>query len=224
MATHQANYARIVSLRQQDEALEAQIKKTLTLLSETRRDLLALPVTTFPPSIQNVSYAQLIAYAKHISKFTVPPHARPSPPEVEPEPPQSEANGAIGSPNTGEKVAETNKGEGIGVTLLPEQERKAFDTSELVFVPWPSEEVIRQGALAQIQGMVEQGIDPTTIKSVAEQEQAEKERLEEEERLKAEEEKKKIEHQARANAGAARPAVPAKPSVFGGLDLYEPED
>lgn len=85
--------------------------------------------------ITEIPYEELLTYARKISKYTVPPNARfPQPPL-----PQAALNG-----NDGEQQLTTN----IGLT---NDEAAALDpSSRVVFAPWPSEEVMRRGALAQI--------------------------------------------------------------------------
>ncbi|KAL8964436.1 MAG: hypothetical protein Q9183_004446, partial [Haloplaca sp. 2 TL-2023] len=78
---HQANHARILNLRSAIEAQNQQITSTLTLLANTRQDLLSTPATVFPEESRNVSYTQLLEYAQKISPYTVPPASRkPGPP------------------------------------------------------------------------------------------------------------------------------------------------
>ena len=55
----------------------------------------------------------------------------------------------------------TEEGKGVGVSSLEQAETlwlNPLDHSP--FVPWPTEEAIKRGALGQIQVMVEQGKDP----------------------------------------------------------------
>lgn len=102
----------------------------------------------------------------------------------------------------------------------------------MAFVPWPSEEVIRRGALAQIQVMLEQGVDPEVV--------AAEPRPEKEEQGEAVQ-KVKVENGAGMSDGVGQASVgegdvrmenegggrgarkEEKPRVFGGLDLYDPD-
>lgn len=105
------------------------------------------------------------------------------------------------------------------------------------FIPWPSEQKIRQGALASIQLLRDRGIDPATFDpEKAEELEAERKRLEEEELAKREAEKAErqrlqAERQAREEARrresmAAAPEAGEKREVktFTGLDLLDDED
>ncbi|TVY86716.1 Mediator of RNA polymerase II transcription subunit [Lachnellula willkommii] len=64
----------ILSLQSTSQDLDTQIKETLTLLTRTRSALLSTPATSFAPSTSTnpVSYAELLSYARRISKFTLP--------------------------------------------------------------------------------------------------------------------------------------------------------
>ncbi len=60
---------------------------------------------------------------------------------------------------------------GIGVSSLATGEAQWLDPGpQMPFVPWPTEEVIRTGALAWIQSMLEQGFDPSEADGAMEEE------------------------------------------------------
>ena len=108
------------------------------------------------------------------------------------------------------------------------------------FTPWPSEETIRRGALAQIQVLVDEGKDPATWDpEKAAQEEEERKRQEEEWERKQEEERKtqieKMEQQARERAearakaqteGEQAAAAPQREEkkAYTGLDDLEDDD
>lgn len=102
-----------------------------------------------------IPYEELLTYARKISKFTRPPNARPAA-EIPPLPAgTSTANGSIAGPGAPNIKGEANNNNGEPSTRpgidLTEQELAALDpSSRTVFTPWPSEEVMRRGALAQI--------------------------------------------------------------------------
>jgi len=67
-----------------------------------------------------------------------------------------------------------------------------------MFIPWPNEEVIRRGALASIQVLIDQGVDPATFDPAKSEElEAERKRIVEEEDRVREEEKARIEEERR---------------------------
>lgn len=234
VATHQANYARILSLRQSAETLEGQVKGSLSVLADIRKELLETPTATFSTSSRDVPFDELLAYAKHISKYTVPPTFRPTLPKEDAITEQADS-GVVRMPNgvgtlsavqdaTGD--ASKDKAEGKGMSTLTKEQRDWLEHPErLPFVPWPAEDVIRRGGLGQIQSMVEQGKDPTKVLGPAEQEAENKKLAEEEERERQEREDREMEDRRRREgilaAGSRQQQAPA---VFGGLDMYDPDD
>ena len=90
-------------------------------------------------------------------------------------------------------------------------------------MPWPSEDVIRRGALAQIQLMLEQGQDPNSvITSIAgeEMELASGDAI-------VVDQPETIAADLETPVGRVTQAeriVEEKPKVFAGLDLYDPDE
>lgn len=96
-------------------------------------------------------------------------------------------------------------------------------STQVPFVPWPSEDVIRRGALAQIQLMLEQGQDPNNaVTSIAgeETESASADGI-------------VVDQPGARAADLKTPAgrltrveriMEEKPKVFAGLDLYDPDE
>ncbi|KAF4423806.1 Mediator of RNA polymerase II transcription subunit 4 [Fusarium acutatum] len=72
--THQNNYLRIQQLRESSNALDTQIRDTISNLATTRKDIVTTQTTTFPsgPSYP-IAYEELLNYARRISKTTMPP-------------------------------------------------------------------------------------------------------------------------------------------------------
>ncbi|OBT66099.1 hypothetical protein VE03_05064 [Pseudogymnoascus sp. 23342-1-I1] len=241
LATHQANYARIQSLNNTSSDLDAQIKGSLQLLSSTRSELLSTPATTFPSTTTPVSYTDLLSYARRISKFTLPPTYRETQPTPEPEGTGTQTNGTV-TPTAASNgaavelpvtpiIADTDK------TSLPPQIAEWLNphASAPGFVPWPTEETIRRGALASIQVLIDQGEDPATFdpERSAELEAARKRLEEEAERAKEEqqeaerarqEQRMREEYARKESMGAAGQRVEEKPKVFTGLDLLDDMD
>ena len=210
----------------------------MTLLADTRKEVLATPATVFTDTQRDVSYTELLNYAKNISKYTVPPTVRSvSPPPVAQLDQQSKAvNGAaptaieFQTPFQESPSQTAESGHNIGISSLSQLELQWLDPmTQAPFVPWPSEEVIRGGALAQIQIMHEQGVDPDGVggagiftspeagMGMREGEDAGTEKLE----------KVKDEVEGRRRESIAIGVVKQreeKPRVFGGLDLYDPDE
>jgi hypothetical protein len=97
-----------------------------------------------------------------------------------------------------------------------------LNPAETQFVPWPSEETIRRGALASIQILVDQGIDPATFDPEKSAElEAERKRFEEEqeglreqERARLEEERRREMQRRQSVSGAAPERREEQPKVF----------
>jgi hypothetical protein len=91
-----------------------------------------------------------------------------------------------------------------------------LNPAETQFVPWPSEETIRRGALASIQILVDQGIDPATFDPEKSAElEAERKRVEEEqERARLEEERRREMERRMSVSGAAPERREEQPKVF----------
>ncbi len=241
---HQANYARIQALKAQSNALDNEIRTTLQTLSTTRAELITTPATVFSADIHPIKYRELLSYARRISKFTLPPAYRETAPEAT-------APAASAAPTNGTTTPVANGATPAGTTPLEPEPATAQATDKTAlpaflddwmnplkqmpgFVPWPTEETLRRGALGTIQALVDAGEDPATF-------DPEKKAREEEEqkRLEEEEEKRKVQHaekervrmeqaakerQAAREAAAARgeaPVVQEKPKVYSGLDMLE---
>ncbi|KAL8753918.1 MAG: hypothetical protein Q9184_005273 [Pyrenodesmia sp. 2 TL-2023] len=176
LAQHQAHYARILRLRSLLDAQAQQKKSTLTLLAETRNNLLSAPATIFPEKSRNVSYAELLDYARRTSRYTVPPTGRETPPSSDA---VDEANASVdivpAVNGIGDAVIEAGEanaianggvsqgrvGKGVGEkSLEPADVQWLNPLAHIPFSPWPTEEIIKRGALGQIHVMLEQGADP----------------------------------------------------------------
>ena len=238
VVTHQSNNARIQHLRATLATINQSITDNLRLLADTRKDILATPATVFPDSQRNVPYDDLLEYANRISRYTVPPTLRlppptaPVPTSAPSQPPIIQTvNGAATEPSVLSVPIEApstvrDQGEGIGVASLEQSEVQWLDPlTQIPFVPWPSEEVIRQGALAQVQVMLEHGLDPSNVDT------GEVEGIKHEAAEDTVMEESHGGPSAWTNSNTSRPLANGvlksqeeeKPKVFGGLDLYDPE-
>lgn len=240
MVIHQSNNARIQNLRATLAALNQSITTNLTLLADTRKNILATPATIFPENQRNVPYDELLEYANRISRYTVPPTFRPVPPTSQAPGLTSSQHPTVSTMSTVNGVSAEQRplpsttesptnfpiqGEGIGIASLEQSEVQWLDPlTQLPFVPWPSEEVIRQGALAQVQVMLEQGLDPSGVGD------SETKYIKEEAAEDAIFAGSHAKTSAATNSHAKQPLANGilkskeeeKPKVFGGLDLYDP--
>lgn len=240
---HQEYYARILRLRETVDNLNHRITASLSSLAAIRKDLLATPATVFSQDQRKVPYAELLDYASRINKYTIPPTLRqPGPilqpedttqmPQQPPNPLPSNGSGISAEQNFPSPVVSSLNtqahGEGIGVLSLDQKEVQWLDplSTQIPFVPWPSEDVIRRGALAQIQLLLEQGQDPNNaVTSIA---------GEETEPAPASADAIVVDQPEGVRAADLETPVgrvpqverirEEKPKVFAGLDLYDPDE
>ena len=212
---HQKNHARIQQLRKKINDQNAQITSTLQLLADTRADLLSIPTSLAPPHRKSISYTELLDYAKHISQFTMAPMLRPQiVTESRPSEPENDVSVSVG--RSSEDV------EGIALESLVQEEKQWLDPwTGVQFTPWPSEEVMKRSALAKIQGMSgwEKDQKERDLETKGEQE------IEGEEK---ETDISRYTEQMKASVSGGQGVLmqrrEEKPKVFGGLDLYDPDD
>jgi hypothetical protein len=185
VAQHQANYAHIVHLRQTAENLDQRIKNTITVLADTRKELLDTPFTSFPAKSRDVPFDELLQFAKNISKYTVPPTMRPrlqengtgtEPVTIKLDSASPAENGAnrISVPavelppdratDRGVAEAAAPEARGVGWSNLGEEQKQWLDQmANMPFVPWPNDEAVKAGALAAIYEMLDKGEDPAKM-------------------------------------------------------------
>ena len=109
--------------------------------------------------------------------------------------------------------------EGRGTASLEDMERKWLDPlTQIPFVPWVNDEVIKRGALAEIQSMVERGEDPGNV-GVGVSEGVKKETVE----IGHDGDVVRTESGINADKGTGVHKREERPKVFGGLDLYDPD-
>ncbi|KAL8901593.1 MAG: hypothetical protein Q9192_000475 [Flavoplaca navasiana] len=235
------------SVKLRIEKHEQQTRSKLTLLAETREELLSTPATTFPEHSRNVPFTELMEYAKNISRYTVPPTFRE--PLAQPKAAYAAekvetattvvdgvgnavARVGEGSPTAnGEKLQnEEAKEKGVGVSsLTPDEVLWLNELARTEFVPWPNEEVIKRGALGQIQVMIEQGVNPASGQA-AEETARKIETKETKNNVQMGEGSMKatVEADQRSEEVDERrveqPRREEKPKVFKGLDLDEESD
>jgi len=234
LAVHQQNHTRILSLREEAERLEAQVKSDLRTLAELRRELLQTPTISLPEDSRPVPFDELLRFAKNISQHTVPPTYREPIPKDD-----------VESPVTGEVQPTTSPNGVTPASAAPEStEEKKYDhplttqqsqwLQELQqsgdqWVPWPNHDKIRMGNLMAIQHMLDQGKDPSVVLRPEEQEEQDRRRAEEERERKEREEREQREEEAererrRATYAAGQRQSVQQPAVFGGLDMYDPDE
>ncbi|KAI1645967.1 uncharacterized protein F4817DRAFT_317346 [Daldinia loculata] len=215
LQTHQSNHRRIQDLRAATTSFDTQIKDTLRLLANTRKELVNAPATVFPsdrPSY-DIDYDELLAYASRISKTTIPPAGAANGLSTEPKTENSggpgietaattpaggtpaNTNGAQQQDLTSQSQQLATTGSGDAVATQEELPWKLNPFSDVEFVPWPSEESVRKGALVTLAFLSEKGIDPENYDP--EEEKARKEREKEEQQAAEERERQEREERER---------------------------
>jgi hypothetical protein len=143
LGEHQHGYQKILDLREVSEALDRQLTELLEGLSEARKELSSIPGTVFEES-HEVPYDELLTYARKISKYTRPPQSSKFT--------QADTAGGSGNDKTEHDNGEASQQSQRSLPLgLSEEDVSALDpSSQLQFTPWPSEEVMKRGALSQM--------------------------------------------------------------------------
>jgi hypothetical protein len=179
---HQANHARIQTLRSEAEALEAQLRSSVATLASLRKELFETPATTFPEESRPVPFDELLQYAKNISQWTVPPTFRERLPDALAEPdkdkdrPAGDFNAAatngFNTPTAAPGLAEppreatdTQMTEDAPPEITAEEEEwlKKLKDSQIAWYPWPDNDKIRRGNLMKIYDYGERGFDLSTF-------------------------------------------------------------
>ena len=224
MIVHQKNHLRIQELRQTTESLDETLRNTIQLIADTRKEILAIPseATSKEPR-REVQVDELLAYAKFISKTTVPPTFRkqdvPLPP-IKSEGGQAQITNGIATPPPGAQEPDSapyRRIENVGTKAMNEAQKQFIDPLKgLPFEPWPSQDVIQRGALASIQRMIESGQDPEGVITAEEQAEVDRKRKEDEEkeRLAQEEAEKRRMSMFDTSALRRRPT----------LDVFDPDN
>lgn len=225
VVTHQSNYMRIQELRRTTESLDETLKNTIKLLADTRKEIMAIPSSgSSEESKRTVDVDELLAYAKFISKTTVPPTFRKQ--DLLLLPVKSEgahaqiANGIATPPQAAQdhESAPYVKSENVGTKAMNEGQKRMLDPQrDLPFMPWPSPDIIQRGALGTIQRMIDNGEDPGSVLTAEEQAEADRKKKEEEER---ERQAAQAERERRENLFDAPGSMKRRPTV----DVFNPDD
>lgn len=229
LQTHQNNHAYLTSLKAHSDALDAQIRDTLRLVWNTRRDITSTHITTFPQDQPryDVNWEELLGYARRISKTTLPApsilvaaaaatnnadeNSAPSTGEAvntpnttaapTPAPGGATPSGAAMANGASTPAAQSQHQQPPPPqppqpTALPDEWTRFLDPlTDTTFQPWPTEDRIRGGALAAIQALMQQGVDPRGFDPA--EEEARRMREEEERRVQEEREAREREENLR---------------------------
>lgn len=121
---------------------------------------------------------------------------------------------------------------GIGIAALTEPERnwQLQNAAALPFVPWPNDEMIRIGGLARVQSLLEKGKELEDLDGAGRDEGGDsaviKSESNEKQNIQRKESADNMEYGLEFTAWESRQKQEAKqrPAVFGGLDLYDPDE
>ncbi|KAK5661222.1 hypothetical protein OQA88_11114 [Cercophora sp. LCS_1] len=208
---HQNNYQRILQLRQETAALDAQAKQIVGTLWSMRKEVRNTQTTVYPSTAPKYQFttAELLAYARRISSTTLPPPgvtngidfgASPQPTTQDGGVDSASASfnngGGVGTPggtttaaptpsaNGGEMVSQTS------ATELPVHLKQHANVHEgAVFYPWPVEDNVRGGGMAGYQQLLDSGTEPRGY----DPEEEERKKQEEEQARKDAEERERLE-------------------------------
>jgi hypothetical protein len=225
VSRHQSNYARILALRQTTDSLDQNIKDTVKLLADARKEVIAIPADeSSTNSRREVEVNELLRYAKFISKTTVPPTFRKPIPEVKlprtsEEQAQAQITNGMATPPPGAQDSENTpyaRSEIVGKDALPQESQNWLESfNNLPFEPWPSHGIIQQGALADIQRIIEDGRDPANILTPEERAEAARRKAESDEQDRLEQEER---NRRRMSIGMGQ-APRARPEIFNPDDM-----
>lgn len=169
LSTHQKNHARIRSLQTEIDALDTHIKDHLRGLAQLRGELRGIDVRQAAQDDyegRELGCRELLDYATKISRFTVAPTQRPIFPEATPtvatEAHVPAVNGINGNATAMSRTQSTQDGT-RAAWQLPDADKATLEIPRPFFVPWPDENRIRSGGLAQMHRLAEQGVDPVTV-------------------------------------------------------------
>jgi hypothetical protein len=188
VSQHQANHARILSLRAEVEALEEQKKSQISTLATLRHELHETPATTFPADTRPVRFDELLQYAKNISQYTVPPTYRERAPEAASDKDKEKEDAvSSGAPTNGintpaapdteaPKEGDNTENKPVEVTTEEEEWLKKLNESKIAWYPWPSEQKIVDGNLYKIMYWQARGKDTDEF-NIPAHEEAEKKGL-----------------------------------------------
>jgi hypothetical protein len=137
VARHQAHHARIQSLRAEAEALEEQLKTSVSALASLRHELFDTPATTFPADTRPIS-ADKDREKDDGASSAAPTNGLNTP--VVPVAPDTE------------EAKEGDKADAAPAEITAEEEEwlKKLNESKIAWYPWPSNDKIRTGNLYKL--------------------------------------------------------------------------
>ncbi|KAK5115506.1 hypothetical protein LTR62_001165 [Meristemomyces frigidus] len=197
---HQRKVLQLAELKRIAEANDEKIKTHFRAIAQLRKDLTSIPAgDASSTNMRDISVDDLLSYARYISPTTVPPTFRRQASI------RKQESTTATQPSTGIATPPPQKDTtippeprdirdiSVALRAMTEEEKTWLNGPQShlgVFEPWPSHWVIGNGALGDLQRMVEAGRDPAEILSPAAQVEEDRRRVEEAERERAEEEER----------------------------------
>ena len=203
---HQNNHARIQQLRKETADLDAQTKDIIGALWAMRKEVKSTSTAHDAGAQPKYAFttAELLGYARRISRNTLPPPgvtngvdvtSTPPPPDSQTQTPTASFNGGPGGVSAAPTPAADASQPAAAVpstTDLPAHIKPHINLLDgAVFYPWPTEDKIRMGALAAYQQLADRGINPRGY----DPEEEERRRKEEEQARKEAEERAILERE-----------------------------
>lgn len=234
VSQHQANHTRILGLRAEAEALETQLRSSISTLASLRQELLQVPTSTPPKDSRPVPVSELLKYAMYISNYTVPPTFREEMPSRHASPDKD--RDASAQPGTAQAPIAVEEGANKPENeMAPTKEQaewlKQMTEQGIDWKPYPTDETIRRGNLMKIQDLLDRQQDPWTAIVRTEQEIQEAEQQEKDEEEKRRQQKEEDDRRAHEEAARRREQAPPVSAVepqqvqqFTGFDFGDDED
>lgn len=162
--------------------MDQTLRKTIQTLADTRKEILAIPSSgTSEGTRREVEVDELLAYAKFISKTTVPPTSQKkkdaSSVPIKREEEDVHMTNGIATPPAIVNSLQSNDVKAVNIPANGDDNAVGGP-----FIPWPAQDVIQRGALADVQRLIESGQDPGSVLTADEQAVLDEQRKEEDER------------------------------------------
>lgn len=174
-------------MRSEAEALEEQLKASVSALASLRHELFETPATTFPTDTRPVHFDELLQYAKNISQHTVPPTYREHAPQLAGDKDKdNEDGGSSAAPTNGvntpanpvalldtEEPKDAQNPDGVPREITAEEAEwlKKLKDSKIAWYPWPSNDKIQTGNLYKLMYWQAKGRDTDVFDIYAHEEE-----------------------------------------------------
>ncbi|KAI9717959.1 MAG: hypothetical protein M1828_007051 [Chrysothrix sp. TS-e1954] len=180
LSKHQSNYSLLLSLREVSTSLDERIKSTISLLAETRQELLRTSAESDDEDDRPrpLDFKELLEYAQRIAKYSVTNKSAPQGHDDQPNEtsvdsvtngtqkeiqPLSIANGDPKSESMPRQDQDDGEGRKPMPTFAPGEREWLEPDASAPRLPFPADEMVRGGALSRIQAKLDEGLDPSSM-------------------------------------------------------------